>query len=259
MKSAMASNGAGANPGVEKIVKRRRARRLEGLGIADLKSIRLFAQVPPERLQQLAAAASQQRVALRAPVIEEGEPCVALLALLEGTVEVFSRFDDQETVIDVVQPGAALLLACVMTGLPYAAAARTLSPARILAVPAAAVRELFDGDRTFARAVADELSRASHRTLAELKSLKMHTSVERLADWLLRADARTHGNGQFRLPFGKRTLASRLGMTPECLSRSLRNLADHGLTVRGRDVTVADRMALATIVGTVAAATDCDC
>jgi hypothetical protein len=47
-------------------------------------------------------------------------------------------------------------------------------------------------------------------------------------------------------------------MTPECLSRSLRSLADHGLTVRGRDVTVADRAALAAIIGAVAPATDTD-
>src|SRR5689334_1679152 len=86
----------------------------------------------------------------------------------------------------------ALAASAIMTRLPYAAAARTLSPARIVAIPAAAIRELFDGDRTFARAVADELSRASHRTLAELKSPKMHTPVERLADWLLRADARSN-------------------------------------------------------------------
>jgi CRP/FNR family transcriptional activator FtrB len=253
----MASSAAGADAGVQRI-KRRRTRRVQGVGIAELKAIRLFAQVPADRLQPLAGAASQQRVALRALVIAEGEECDALYGLLEGTVEVFSRFDDQETVIDVVQPGAALLLACVMTGLPYAAAARALSPARILAIPAAAVRALFESDGIFARAVAEELSRASHRALAELKSLKMHTSVERLADWLLRADAGSHGSGQFRLPFGKRTLASRLGMTPECLSRSLRNLADHGLTVRGRDVTVADRAALATIARVVAPAADID-
>jgi CRP-like cAMP-binding protein len=125
MRSAptMASTAGSVNVGVRESVKRRRARGVGSVGIAELKSIRLFTQVPADRLQELADAASQQRVELRR--------------------------------------------------LPYAAAARTLSPARIVAIPAAAIRELFDGDRTFARAVADELSRASHRTLAELKSLKM--------------------------------------------------------------------------------------
>jgi CRP/FNR family transcriptional activator FtrB len=253
-----ASTAGGANVGVREIVKRRRARGVGSVDIAELKSIRLFTQVPADRLQELADAASQQRVGLRAPVIEEGEECDALYGLLEGTVEVFSRFDDQETVIDVVPPGAALLLACVMTGLPYAAAARTLSPARIIAIPAVAIRGLFDRDRVFARTVAIELSRSSCRIIEELTSLKTRTSIERLADWLVQADAQADSNGHFKLPCGKRTLASHLGMTPECLSRGLRSLADHGLTVRGRDVTVADRAELAAIIGAVAPATDTD-
>ena len=234
-----------------------RIRRVAGVGAADLKAIRLFGEVAEDRLRQLADTASQKRLAARTLVIEEDERCDALYGLLEGTVEVFSRFDDQETVVDVAQPGAALLLLAVMTGLPYVASARTLSSARLLVIPAAAIRDLFDADKIFARTVAHELSRASYRMLLELKSLKLRTSMERLADWLLRADARSNGS-QFKLPFGKRTLASRLGMTPECLSRSLRSLARHGVRVRGRNVTVEDRAALITIAGTAALAEDID-
>jgi len=229
-----------------------RSRRSAGVGLADFKAIRLFGEAPDVHLQRLAHLAWQERLAPRAMVIEQDASCEALYALLEGTVEVFSGFDEQETVIDVVGPGSVLLLACVVTAIPYIASARTLSPARILAVPALAVRELFDGDKTFARGVAGELSRGSCRMLLDLKSLKVRTSIERLADWLISA-ADGHGNGsgksEFRLPFGKRTLASRLGMTPECLSRSLRSLGAHGVHVRGREVTVADRAALVAFAG----------
>ena len=145
----------------------------------------------------------------------------------------------------MVGPGSVLLLACVVTAIPYIASVRCLSPARILAVPAQAVRELFDGDGAFARSVATELSRSSCRMILDLKSLKVRTSIERLADWLIDAAGQANGKGAFRLPFGKRTLASRLGMTPECLSRSLRTLSAHGVHVRGREVILADRAALA--------------
>jgi CRP/FNR family transcriptional activator FtrB len=86
--------------------------------------------------------------------------------------------------------------------------------------------------------------------LLDLKSLKIRTSIERLADWLITAaDGQHNGSAEFRLPFGKRTLASRLGMTPECLSRSLRALAAHGVNVRGREVKVTDRPALTAFAG----------
>jgi CRP/FNR family transcriptional regulator, transcriptional activator FtrB len=227
-----------------------RNRRSAGLGPADFKSIRLFADVPDPHLQELARTAWQERLPPRTAIFEQDAPCEALYALVEGTVEVLSRFDDEETVIDVVAPGSVLLLACVVTAIPYIASVRTLSAVRILAVPAPAVRGLFDGDKAFARSVAGELSRSSCRMILDLKSLKVRTSIERLADWLIDAGHQGNGNGEFRLPFGKRTLASRLGMTPECLSRSLRALSAHGVRVRGREVTLADRAALAAFAGT---------
>jgi CRP/FNR family transcriptional regulator, transcriptional activator FtrB len=226
-----------------------RSRRSASLGPADFKSVRLFVDVPDTHLNELARLAWQERLAPRAIVIEQDESSEALYALLEGTVEVLSGLDDQETVIEVVGPGSVLLLACVVTAIPYVASVRTLSPVRILAVPAPAVRELFDGDKAFARSVAGELSRSSCRMLLDLKSLKVRTSIERLADWLISAADQGNGNGEFRLPFGKRILASRLGMTPECLSRSLRALAAHGVRVRGREVAVADRAALVAFAG----------
>jgi len=203
--------------------------------IAELKSIRLFTEMPENDLAELAAAASERRFASRALVIREGGQCRALHLIMEGTVEVSSAADDQEAVIDIAESGAALLLTSVMTECPYAAGARTLSPARIVAIPAAAIRERFDCDRTFARAIVGELSRVSHRMLVELRSLKTRTSTERLQNWLLSV-AQSNGSGTFKLLFGKRTLASLLGMTPECLFRSFRSLAKHGVTVRGRDV-----------------------
>jgi CRP/FNR family transcriptional regulator, transcriptional activator FtrB len=226
-----------------------RSCRSAGLGPADFKPIRLFAEVPEAHLQELARTAWQERLPPRAMVIEQDSACEALYALLEGTVEVLSGLDEQETVIDVVGPGSALLLACVVATIPYVASVRTLSAVRILAVPAPAVRELFDGDKSFARGVAAELSRSSCRMILDLKSLKVRTSIERLADWLIETADHANGNGEFRLPFGKRTLASRLGMTPECLSRSLRTLSAHGVRVRGREVILADREALAAFAG----------
>jgi CRP/FNR family transcriptional activator FtrB len=227
-----------------------RSRRRAGVGLVDFKAIRLFAEAPDLHLQELARLAWQERLPPRAMVVEQDASCEALYALLEGTVEVFSGVDEQETVIDVVGPGSVLLLACVVTAIPYIASVRTLSPVRIVAVPAPAVRDLFDDDRAFARSVAGELSRSSCRMLLDLKSLKVRTSIERLADWLISAaDGQGNGKSDFRLPFGKRTLASRLGMTPECLSRSLRALTAHGVRVHGRDVAVVDRAALVAFAG----------
>ena len=117
------------------------------------------------------------------------------------------------------------------------------------AITTESMRGLFDGDK----AVACELSRAFYGVVLELKNQKLRTCMERLADWLLRANAKLGDKGQFTIPYDKRTLASRLGMTPENLSRNLRSLSDLGcVVIRDRNVTLGDPAALATIAGSVA-------
>jgi CRP/FNR family transcriptional activator FtrB len=207
---------------------------------AELRSLPLFAEMAAENLNGFADLAFQRCLEPRSRFIEENEQCQTLYVVLEGTVEVFSGSDEQETVLDVGQAGAILLLASVMTASAYAAGVRTISRARIVAVPAAAIRDLFERDRAFARAVVVELSRASCSMMAELIRLKTRTSLGRLIDWLLEIDADTGATGHFELPFSKRTLASRLGMTPECLSRNFRSLAGHGISLRRRQVTIAN-------------------
>jgi len=59
------------------------------------------------------------------------------------------------------------------------------------------------------------------------------------------ANAQLGNTGRFTLPFDKRTLASRLGITPENLSRNLRALAGRGVVIHGRDVTLKDPEGLA--------------
>ena len=124
---------------------------------------------------------------------------------------------------------------------------RTLKRSRVLAMRADAVRNAFDADAAFARAIVCELSRGFRRVLAELKNQKLRTSTERLADWLLRANAQLGDTGRFTLPSDKRTLASLLGMTPENLSRSLKTLSERGVVVHGRDILLKDPAGLARI------------
>jgi CRP/FNR family transcriptional regulator, transcriptional activator FtrB len=232
---------------------------MENISTAELRSVHLLAQVSKDRLEGLTKAALLRRFPPRTVLIEEDDSPDFLHIVFEGAVELFARFDDHETTIDVLEPTAAVLMAAAVGDLPYVASARTLKPSRILMIPKEVVSGLFDGDKAFARAVARELSRAFYGAALELKNQKLRTCMERLADWLLRANAKFGGKGQFTLPDDKRTLASRLGMTPENLSRNLRSLADRGcVVIRGRNVTLGDSAALAAIAGPQASAPEID-
>ena len=90
-----------------------------------------------------------------------------------------------------------------------------------------------------------ELAGALREFIKHFKNQRLRTTVERLAEWMLRSDQDAGGTGHFVIPYGKRVLASHLGMAPENLSRNLASLAPLGVAVRGRHVSLNDRAALA--------------
>ena len=103
------------------------------------------------------------------------------------------------------------------------------------------MRRIFDADSSFARAIVTELAQCYRSVIKTQKDLKLRTSLERLANYLLRQQRRTGGGATFELDFEKRRLASILGMTPENLSRAFKGLQPYGVAVNGTRITIRDQ------------------
>lgn len=204
----------------------------------------LFRDVDETRFDGLMDAAVAQRVPAHVVLIEEGRLPDFLHIVVEGTVELFSRSSGRETTLDIVRPLATFILAAVIRNEVYLKSARTLTPAQVLMLPAASVRDVFDCDARFARAIVAELALRYHSLVRALKDQKLRNSAERLANWILESDRQQGGRGHVMLGHDKRTLASRLGMTPENLSRNLASLAELGISSSGREIIIRDYEAL---------------
>lgn len=146
--------------------------------------------------------------------------------------------------MDIIHPVATFILAAVIRDEVYLKSARTLTPARILMLPAATVRDVFDQDPHFARAIVAELALRYRSLVRALKDQKLRNSAERLANWILESDRQQGARGHVTLGLDKRTLAARLGMTPENLSRNLTSLVEHGISSSGREIVITDYEAL---------------
>ncbi len=157
---------------------------------------------------------------------------------------MFASHDAHETVLDILKPMTTFILAAVIRDEVYLKSARTLSAAQILMIPAQAVRDVFDQDPAFARALVNELAARYRCVVRALKDEKLRNSTERLANWILQEDAHQGNKHQIALGIDKRTLASRLGMTPENLSRNLAQLSKHGVVNSGHDFIIEDIDAL---------------
>jgi len=209
-----------------------------------VRALPLFRNVAEAHFNGLMNAAYLQRFPEHVRLINEGEPADFLHIVVEGTVELFGRSAGRETTLDIIRPVTTFILAAVIRDEVYLESARTLTPARILMLPAASVRDVFDQDAHFARAIVAELALRYRGLVRALKDQKLRTGAERLANWILESDRQQGGHGHVTLGYDKRTLAARLGMTPENLSRNLTSLAEHGISSSGREIVITDHAAL---------------
>lgn len=209
-----------------------------------VRALPLFQNVSEKHFNELMSTALLQRFPQGVTLIREGDLPDFLHIVVEGTVELFANHDGHETVLDILKPVTTFILAAVIRDEVYLKSVRTLTPTQILMVPAQAVRDVFDRDAAFARALVNELAARYRCVVRSLKNEKLRTSTERLANWLLQEEAHQGSNRRIVLEIDKQTLASRLGMTPENLSRNLAHLSKHGVSKLGADVTINDIIAL---------------
>lgn len=209
-----------------------------------IRSMHLFQSMADDHFEVLIRAAFLQRIPRHVTLINEHERPDFLHVVAEGAVELYSGHGRRETTLAICRPVTTFILAAVIRDLPYLASGRTLEASHILMLPAENVRNVFDADPAFARAIVRELSRSFRGVMKELKSQKLRTSAERLANWILARDSQNGQTGRFTLPYEKRLLAARLGMTPENLSRSLGQLAEHGVSLAHKDVVIDDPVRL---------------
>jgi len=209
-----------------------------------IRALPLFRDMSEQNFEKLLNAAFLQRFPQQVNLISEGDLPDFLHIVVDGSVEIFGTHDGHETTIDILQPVTTFILAAVIRDEVYLKSARTLTPAQILMIPAQTVREVFGCDAAFARAIVNELAERYRTLVRSLKNEKLRTSAVRLANWILQADAQQGHLRNVELTFDKRTLASRLGMTPENLSRNLTLLTKYGVKSTGRDIIIEDPAAL---------------
>ncbi|WP_337957867.1 cyclic nucleotide-binding domain-containing protein [Rhodosalinus sediminis] len=206
----------------------------------DVRGLHLFSDMADEHFVALMRGAYVQNFPPQIELITEGDPSDFLHIVLSGTVDLFSSWNGRETSMATVRPISTFILAATIRDAPYLMSARTLEKTRIALIPSQDVRAVFDADNAFARAIVAELAQCYRSVIKSQKDLKLRTSLERLANYLLRMQRRAGGAAVVELDFEKRRLASVLGMTPENLSRAFKGLQPYGVTVAGNRVTIAD-------------------
>lgn len=206
--------------------------------IPAIRSLDLFKHMDDEPFHELIRGAYVQMFPPQVDLITEGDQADFLHIIMSGSVELFANWNGRETSMSTVYPVSTFILAATIKNGPYLMSARSIEKSRIIMLPSVDVRSVFEYDNGFARAVVGELAQCYRAVVKNTKNLKLRTSLERLANFVLRVH-KAQGNAfEFELQQEKRRLASFLGMTPENLSRSIKALRPYGVDIDGSTVRI---------------------
>jgi CRP/FNR family transcriptional activator FtrB len=216
--------------------------------LAVLKRIELFAPLPAASLERLAEVSGLQRFSNHGYLFREGEEPDFIYCFVEGGIVLVGGADGNEAVIDFFGPGESVLLPAALLGLPYLVSARATSDGQALLIPASKLREQLNDDVALAAQCARVLSRHWRVLISQIKEIKTHGAAERLAHFLISQSEKTTGAATLVLPGMKKEVATRLGIKPETLSRTLKKLRDYGVDTDGDTIRIASLERLAALV-----------
>lgn len=217
-----------------------------------LAALPLFSQLVPDQLDVVSAGARRVRLGRGEVLFHAGEPCTAFFVVVSGQVKLtLGAPDGGEKVLEIISAGETFGEAVMFAGRPYPVSAVGLLPTALLSVPSAVVLDLVAADPMFARRMLAGMAVRLHTMINDLEAISLRSGTQRVVGFLLglAGDVPSPGAG-VTLPAGKAVLASRLSLSPETFSRTLRDLSGSGLIrVQGRRIQLLDPAGLAVAAG----------
>jgi CRP/FNR family transcriptional regulator len=188
----------------------------------------LFASLQPAQRERLQGLVRPRQLDPEAILFMEDDPCTGFFVLVEGAIQLTRCAENPgaHPTLAVIMPVASFAEAAMFGGEAFPATATALKPSRVFHFPKGpflvAMREDPDLAQAIIHAQAVWLRKLTHT----VEQLTGSDSSDRLLNWVRE---QVPAGGSMVLPVTKKVLAAQLGMTPETLSRGLRNLQNLGI------------------------------
>jgi CRP/FNR family cyclic AMP-dependent transcriptional regulator len=214
-----------------------------------LRATDLFASVPAEDLEAVAAA-SRLRVFRRGQIVfTAGQPGDTVMVVVSGRLRVVVRSaDGGELTLTVVQPGGVVGELAAVDGGPRSADAETMEESRLLLIPREVVRDICARVPDASLALAQSLAVTLRRLTEGASDLVFLDLPRRVAKVLLSQSG--DEDGIIRLRMSQQQLAHQAAGTRQSVNAALRGFERRGwIDVQDRAVTVLQAAALSRFAG----------
>lgn len=200
-----------------------------------LRQVALFAEIGESALHELASASRRADYRKEQSICSLGETCDTLFIVVSGLVKRASiSFRGQEKVVDLLSAGQAFGDAELFAGRSCTVQASAVEASVLLLLEGSALRRVVAAEPRLASRLVGRLANRQLELEAELDANHCKNGSERVLGFLVQqtgAELPASGETHLRLVTSKQLIASRIGLTPESLSRALRDLAEAGLVV----------------------------
>jgi CRP/FNR family transcriptional regulator, dissimilatory nitrate respiration regulator len=208
-----------------------------------LRQHRLLATLDEQQFARVAGASQFIKLAAGQMLFQRGAPATHFYVVVEGQVMLClqSRSGD-EKIIEKLSPAQAFAEALMFTESPvFPLSSVAAIDSTVAAIPNADYLAILRASTTTCLRLLGDLSQRLHSHIREIEALSFENAKNRVVNHLLKLAGTTAGAATVTLDESKQSLAARLAIKPETLSRTLRALTDDGsIEVDGRQIRVLD-------------------
>jgi len=203
-----------------------------------LQGLRLFEQLPGEKLAQVAQSMTERRVERREVIVRRGESDAGLGFLIEGRLQTVNfTLDGKEVGADFIAEGDFFGELSVIDGKPAPEYVIAVAPSRVTFLDRDQARDLMFSTPRGAEAVATRLADRMRRAAGHRALLALPSSFQRVcAQLLLLARQGKEGGVQIATPPTHQEIAIMVNTSRETVTRTLQFLQGMKVITRTGDL-----------------------
>ncbi len=197
-----------------------------------MRSNHLFMDIDQQDFATIVQGTTVYKLHAGETLFTQKQPATEFFLLVEGKIKIsLLSFEGTEKVVDIIKPGNTFAEVIIFNGMQgYPVNSKALSNATVLRINAKKYISVLSNSPEACLKVIGRLSARLHWLMNEMERLSLHNASYRLISYLL--DDIPEGSiekTEVQLGAPKRIIASRISITPETFSRTLKNLSKAGL------------------------------
>lgn len=199
---------------------------------AAMRKNHLFMDIDESDFESIVQGTSASKIKSGQILFSQQQAATEFFLLVEGKIKItLLSIEGTEKVIDIIKPGSTFAEAIIFNGMKgYPVNSKALSDSIVLSINAENYTKVLSSSPKACLKVMGRLSIRLHWLVKEMERLSLHNASYRLISYLLE-DVPEDSTEKIKIKLSapKRIIASRISITPETFSRTLKSLSKDGL------------------------------